>query len=540
MWNAEYRSRAWSELEQPWDILIIGGGITGAGLFRMAVNAGLRTALVEAQDFTFGTSSRSSKLVHGGFRYLRNRQFSVTRQAVREREWLLREAKHLVTPLSFFAPGYDDYAPLWQLHLGVIIYDLLAPKWDHHRCTKEDLLREYPFLRQTGLQGACQYWDAHVDDSRLVLRLLREGARRGGLALNYARVERLLRDSNRQVCGALVRDMAQPNGSALEVRARLVINASGPWSDALRSQLGALPRLRKLRGSHLVFPFEKFPIREAVTLFHPRDRRAMFVIPWESVTIVGTTDLDHPRELEEQQCEPCASPGEIDYLMEAVGTCFPGLGLSHNDVIATFAGLRPVIRSERATEPSKESRAHVVWLEDGLLTVTGGKLTTFRIMATEALQTVAGRLGLRPSAFAVQKFFDSLPELPSAVPLSQETLLYLLGRYGSETSSFLTSATPDELQPIPGTPNLWTEIRWAARQEGIQHLDDLLLRRVRIGLLLENGAEAHLERLRSIIQPELGWSDSRWAQEVAVYRQIWRNSYSPCPIGYTQYNVEEK
>lgn len=538
MWNTEYRSHAWNELQQPWDVLIIGGGITGAGLFRMAVNAGLRTALVEAQDFAFGTSSRSSKLVHGGFRYLRNRQFSVTRQAVREREWLLREAKCLVTPLSFFAPGYDKYAPLWQLHLGVIIYDLFAPKWDHHRYTKKALLQRYPFLRQSGLQGACQYWDAHVDDSRLVLRLLSEGTQRGGLAINYARVERLLRSSNRQVCGVLVRDTAQPNGDALEVKARMIINASGPWSDALRGQLGIPPRLRKLRGSHLVFPLEKFPIHEAVTLFHPRDHRAMFVIPWEGVTIVGTTDLDHPRELEERQCEPCASPAEIDYLMEAVHACFPGLGLTHDDVISTFAGLRPVIRSERATDPSKESRAHVVWLEDGLLTVTGGKLTTFRLMAAEAMQTVSAHLGVPARVSASQRLFDPLPE-PYPGSLPQETLLYLLGRYGNKTVELLESANPDELQPIPGTPNLWAEMRWAARQEGVQHLDDLLLRRVRIGLLLPNGAQEHLERLRTIVQSELGWSDARWRQEVAVYWQLWRNSYSPSPVGYTQCGSEE-
>lgn len=538
MWHNQSRASAWSELQQLWDVLIIGGGITGAGLFRMAVNMGLRTALVEAQDFTFGTSSRSSKLVHGGFRYLRNRQFDITRQAVREREWLLREAPHLVTPLSFFAPGYDDCAPLWQLHLGVIIYDLLAPKWEHRRCGKDKLLQLYPFLRESGLQGACQYWDAHVDDSRLVLRLLSEGTRRGGLALNYARVERLLRDSNRQVCGALVRDTAQPNGDALEVKARVVINASGPWSDALRSQLGAPPRLRKLRGSHLVFPFEKFPIHEAVTLFHPRDHRAMFVIPWESVTIVGTTDLDHPRELEEQQCEPCAAPAEIDYLMEAVRSCFPGLNLTHDDVIATFAGLRPIIRSEHTTDPSKESRAHVVWLEDGLLTVTGGKLTTFRLMATEALRAVSTRLGIHSYVRASQRLFNPLPEPPPA-PLPQETLLYLLGRYGNKTDELLESAKPDELQFIPGTPNLWAELRWAARQESVQHLDDLLLRRVRIGLLLPNGAQEYLERLRTILQSELGWSDTRWKQEVQIYDQVWRNSYSPFPVGYTQYCSEE-
>ncbi len=477
--------------------------------------------------------------MHGGFRYLRNRQFAVTRQAVREREWLLREAKHLVTPLSFFAPGYDDCAPLWQLHLGVIIYDLLAPKWNHRRYEKDALLQRYPFLRQNGLQGACQYWDAHVDDSRLVLRLLREGTHHGGLALSYARVERLLRDANRQVCGALVRDTSQPNGDALEVRARLVVNASGPWSDALRAQLGASPRLRKLRGSHLVFPFERFPIHEAVTLFHPRDHRAMFVIPWESVTIVGTTDLDHSQELEEQQCEPCASPAEIDYLMDAVRACFPGLELSQDDVIATFAGLRPVIRSGRIAEPSKESRAHVVWLEDGLLTVTGGKLTTFRVMAVEALQAVANQMGIQLHLIKSESLFDPLPEPLPTAPLPQETLLYLLGRYGNETADLLQAAKADELRPIPNTPNLWAEMRWATRQEGVQHLDDLLLRRVRIGLLLANGAQEHLERLKTIVQPELGWSDTRWAQEVAMYQQIWHNSYSPSPLGYTQNKMDK-
>ena len=527
MWQKGWREQIWSGIDQTWDLMIIGGGITGAGVLRQAVAAGLKTLLVEAKDFAFGTSSRSSKLIHGGFRYLRNRQINVTKESVREREWILREASNLVTPLSFLLPNFERYHfPNWKLGLGVILYDLLAPKWDHRKYNGLKLLEACPFLNREGLLGGFQYYDAVMDDARVLLRILRESVQAGGKALSYARAERLLQTSDGRVCGALLRDMASPDGKTAEVKARVVANASGAWSDEVRDQLGQPARLRRLRGSHLIFARAKLPFNQAVTLFHPRDGRAMFVIPWEGTTIVGTTDIDHDPALDKKHVEPFASGDEISYMMEAVSFLFPSLGLTEGDIISSFSGLRPVIHTG-ASSPSKESRAHALWEEDGLITITGGKYTTFRIMSRETIDRVLARLG-KPKAVEGKRIFNLLVDL-SSFSLDPLTLAYVTGRHGNETAEVLTTAKQGELQRIEQVPNLWAELRWAAREEGVVHLEDLLLRRIRLGLLLPQGGRDRLGRIRDIVQPELGWSDEHWQQEEAAYLKTWQSYYSPEP-----------
>jgi glycerol-3-phosphate dehydrogenase len=491
------------------------------------VAEGLKTLLVEANDFAFGTSSRSSKLIHGGFRYLRNKQVNVTKESVREREWMLREAQNLVTPLSFLLANFKRYHfPSWKLGLGVIIYDLLAPKWDHHNCSRLKLLEACPFLNAEGLIGGFQYYDAVMDDARVLLRILREAVQAGGAALNYARAERLLRTRDGQVCGALLRDRVSPGGNTVEVKAKVVVNASGAWSDEVRDQLGQPARLRRLRGSHLVFARARLPVNQALTLFHPRDGRAMFIIPWEGTTIIGTTDIDQDPGLDKKYLEPFASQEEINYMMEALSLMFPGLGLTEKDIVSSFSGLRPVIRTGAAT-PSKESRAHALWEENGLITITGGKYTTFRIMSRQTIDRVLVRLG-KPGTSTRERIFNPLPDL-SSFSLDPLTLAYLAGRHGYETVQFLAAAKQGELEPIEQLPNVWAELRWAAREEGVEHLDDLLLRRVRLGLLLPSGARDLLERIRNIVQLELGWSDERWQKEEAAYLQTWQSYYSPKP-----------
>jgi len=527
MWRKGWREHIWSGIDQSWDLMIIGGGITGAGVLRQAVAAGLKTLLVEANDFAFGTSSRSSKLIHGGFRYLRNKQINVTKESVREREWILREALNLVTPLSFLLPNFERYRfPSWKLSLGVIIYDLLAPKWDHHKYSRPKLLKAGSSLNTEGLIGGFQYYDAVMDDARVLLRILREAVQTGGVALNYTRVERLLRTADGQVCGALLRNMASPQGNTVEVKAKVVVNASGAWSDEVRSQLGQPARLRRLRGSHLIFARAKLPVNQALTLFHPRDGRAMFVIPWEGITIIGTTDIDHDPALDKKYLEPFASREEINYMMEALSFMFPSLGITEKDIGSSFSGLRPVIHSGAAT-PSKESRAHALWEENGLITITGGKYTTFRIMSRQTIDRVLARLG-KPEPTTRERIFNPLIDLSSS-SLDPLTLAYLTGRHGNETGELLSAAKRGELEPIEQLPNLWAELRWAAREEGVEHLDDLLLRRVRLGLLLPQGARDLLGDIRNIVQPELEWSDERWQQEETTYLQTWQSYYSPKP-----------
>lgn len=528
MWHRSWREEIWSNIRQDWDVIIVGGGITGAGVLRMAVNAGLKALLVEQHDFTFGTSSRSSKLVHGGLRYLREGQWGVTREMVREREWLLKVAPHLVTKLGFLIADYEKFnIPLATFGLGVIIYDLMAPKWDHKTLNQKDMVEYLPGLRSEGLMGGFRYDDAIMDDSRVVLRLLRESVRDGGTALSYARVNKLLRTADGKVCGVELQDRSTPQGETVEIEARVVINATGPWSDELRAQAGGSAHIRKLRGSHLIFSQERWPLPYASTLVHPRDNRALFVIPWEGTSMIGTTDLDHSADLERNYDEPFTSQQEIEYLLEALNFLFPEARVTQEDIVSSFSGVRPTIAHKESAKPSQVSRAHVIYRENGMITITGGKFTTFRIMARQTVDAALAQMGKKAAGFD-RPIFKPLAGI-AASPVDPATTLYLQGRYGSETDALLACAQPCELETIAPLDNVWAELRWAAREEGILHLDDLLLRRVRLGMLLPEGARGLLPRIRQIIQPELGWDDARWQAEENAYLETWKKYYSSTP-----------
>jgi len=527
MWHKGWREQIWREISQPWDAIVVGGGITGAGVLRQSVAAGLKTLLVEANDFSSGTSSKSSKLIHGGLRYILNKQFRVTQESVREREWMLRTAPHLVDKLGFIFPNLERYhAATRQIGIVLAIYDLLAPKWDHRRYGRQGLAKACPILKKDDLKGGYLYYDAVMDDCRVVLRVIREAVRAGGTALNYARVEKLLRMEDGNVCGVALKDVSGTDGKTAEIQAKVVINASGAWSDEIRGQLGQPGRLRRVRGSHLVFPRAKLPVSTGITLLHPGDNRAMFVIPWEGTTIMGTTEVDQAVELDRAYAEPFAGADEIAYIMEAAGFLFPDLKLSNDDITSTFAGLRPIVRGG-AGSASKESRAHALWLEDGMVTITGGKYTTFRIMSKQALELALTRIG-KPARLLQQRIFNPLPEMKYG-DIDPVTLHYLAGRYGDEAPQLMAAAGKDELEHIDLTPNVWAELRWAAQSEGVVHLDDLLMRRVRLGLLLPGGGKSFLKQIRGIVQTELGWNDDRWQQEESGYLQTWQRYYSPSP-----------
>ena len=527
MWDQGWRERVWSSIDQEWDLVIVGGGITGAGILREAARAGLRALLVEGHDFASGTSSRSSKLVHGGFRYLKNAQIRLTLQSVRERERLLKEGRGLVIPLGFLLASYrGDSPPSWVYGAGLILYDLLALKGGHRYYDALDIKELCPPLCESGLTGGYRFFDAQTDDARLTLRVIREGVRSGGVALNYAEGLRLLKMKSGQVCGIVVEDRA-PGGSGrtAEIQARMVINATGAWSDQLRSQVGGRVRLRKLRGSHLVLPAGRLPLTRAVSIAHPQDGRPVFAFPWEGVTLVGTTDVDHQGPL---QTDPSISPAEVEYLIKALERIFPDQEIGPQDIQATLAGVRPVVNTGKA-DPSRETREHVIWCENGLLTVTGGKLTTFRLMAHDALRAACQRLPGSPTFDPEWGVLDAPP--PEAVledkarDLKPSTRLRILGRYGEDAPALMNSAKPDELQTVETTPSLWAELRWTAREEGVIHLDDLLLRRVRLGLLLPHGGLPLMDRIRATVQAELGWDDPRWEQEVKDYTALWKRCY---------------
>ncbi len=525
MLQKQWRDHVWAHIQQKWDVLIIGGGITGAGILREATRLGLRALLVEQRDFAWGTSSRSSKLVHGGLRYLKEGKIRLTQESVHERQRLLAEGPGLIDPLGFLLVTYKGKSPgRWTYRAGLTIYDLLALQWSHRFYSAEDFAIMAPYIASKNLQGGFRYGDAQTDDARLVLRVIFEAVADGGTALNYARCEKLSKE-NGQVTGVYLHDIVGQRSA--EVRAQVVINATGAWADELRGQIGARPRLRPLRGSHLLFPSWRFPVTQAVSFLHPIDRRPVFIFPWQGITLVGTTDLDHDEPLSR---EPRISPAEVAYLLAAVETQFPALAIIPKDILATYAGVRPVVGSGKA-DPSKESRDYVIWDENGLLTVTGGKLTTFRLIAIDALKAVRHRLPKTPKPSRNMPVLNSVNiPLPGAESLDTTQCHRLLGRYGAAAPALVASARPGELTPIADTTTLWAELRWAALAEGVQHLDDLLLRRTRLGLLVPHGGVAILDRVRPICEETLGWHDKRWQKEVTDYNALWHCCYSLPPL----------
>lgn len=523
MWLKGYRDEIWSRLDQPWDLLVIGGGITGAGILGEAVRHGKRALLVEAQDFASGTSSRSTKLVHGGLRYLRQGQFLVTRKSVRERERLMEEGAGLVNPLGFSLAAFPgDQMPKWMYGVGLAMYDALAGKWAHESQSRKEIIARIPSLEGSKVEGGYRYFDAQTDDARLVIRVLREAVKQGATAINYVRADKLLRTADGKVAGAVLRDVAPGGTRTAEVKAKVVINATGAWADDLRCQIGGDKRLRRIRGSHLTFKHSRLPLPEAVSLLHPRDQRAVFAIPWEGVTILGTTDVDHGG-LDE---EPAISDDERDYLLEAVTKAFPSVEIGHEDIISTWSGVRPVIDTGKS-DPSKESREHAIWSENGLYTITGGKLTTFAVMARDALSAAEESFGpLSARTCVLEPYHHEGGEggIDWPASLTAEDKLRLLGRFGAEITDVI--ADRDECHRIDGSIALWSELRHAARAEGVVTLSDLLLRRVRLGLLLPNGGMDLSAKIRAVVQPELGWDDARWDAEVAAYQATWKKAYA--------------
>ncbi|MDO8651709.1 MAG: glycerol-3-phosphate dehydrogenase/oxidase [Undibacterium sp.] len=524
LWNKACRQQIPAQLAQEWDLVIVGGGITGAGILLEAARRGLKVLLVEQRDFAWGTSSRSSKLVHGGLRYLKEGKFQMTRDSVHERQNLMQEAAGLVDQQSFAFADYRGRKPgRWIFALGLAIYDLMAgQRGARHYYPADEFLQLAPHIGQDGLNGGMCYIDAKTDDARLVLRVLQEAQSVGGVALNYLAAKKLLR-ADGLASGVELLDAI--TGASHRVHAKVIISATGAWADGLRQQQGAPAKIRPLRGSHLVLPAWRLPVAQAISLMHPKDGRPVFAFPWEGVTLVGTTDVDHSADL---QIEAKITPDEVRYLMAALEFQFPQLHLTLDDIIATYAGVRPVIDTGKA-DPSKEGRDHAVWLEQGLLTVTGGKLTTFRLIALDALKHVAPLLPHWQADLSITPLFSPGQALPLDKRLGSQQSQRLQGHYGQHAVAVLAAAQEGELEPIAGSETMWVELRWAARHEAVLHLEDLLLRRTRLGLLLRGGGGEILPRIRAICQPELGWSDAQWETEQAAYLALWQSHYSLPP-----------
>lgn len=512
MWTEGWRERFHAACEQPFDLLIIGGGITGAGIALEAGRAGLRVALVEQNDFASGTSSASSKLVHGGLRYLATGDWRLTRESVREREALMRDLPGLVDPIDFMLPLYQNDKPgRWPMHAALAAYDVMARHRYSRYLKRSQLVGDLPYLRTQALKGGFVYRDAITDDVRLTLRVLGEAAAAGVQAANYVRADTLLRDGER-VNGARLHDAIRDE--YFDVQARCVVNATGPWSDQLRGQVSGRPQLRPLRGSHFVFPFHVLPVARAVTLFHPDDRRPLFALPWQGATLFGTTDLDHEGPLD----GPIRmSAAESHYLIEAARYYFPSLDLEAGRAVACFAGVRPVIAGNGGGSASDESRESAIDVEQGLVSVTGGKLTTFRVTAGEALEQIAGVLGSELSLPAQRPIQGTPPAIAAHAPARR--------RLGDACAHL--AALPDDDTALATTDYCLRELRLALTCEAVEHLDDLLLRRTRIGLLLVDGGAEIFDRVETLCRALLGWDDTRWRHELERYRAHWRALHAP-------------
>jgi len=530
---------------QRFDVLVIGGGVTGSGAALEAVTRGLSVALIEARDWAAGTSSRSSKLIHGGLRYLEQRDFALVHEALTERGLTLRTlAPHLVEPVPFVLPLTHR---VWQrayYGAGVALYDLLAgavagvagggragrglPR--HRHLTRRAALRAFPGLRGDRLVGAIQYWDAQVDDARHTLTVARTAARYGAALVSSARVVGLLRDGER-VLGARVRDLE--TGTETEVRARCVVAATGVWSDDVGRMLGARPdaegrgglRVRASKGVHLVVPAER--IEGSTGLVLRTETSVLFVIPWGRHWIVGTTDTDWTLD----RAHPAASSSDIAYILTQVNRVL-ARPLRTEDIVGVYAGLRPLLFGE-SDATSALSREHaVVRPAPGLVLIAGGKYTTYRVMAADVIDAAVADAGLGwapPSRTArlpllgargFAALWDRRDALARTHRLPVGQVERLLRRYGTLSTELLalTEARPSLREPLAGAPDYLTaEVYYAAAAEGALHLDDVLTRRTRISVQTAHRGVDSAEAVAALVAPVLGWDDQTIRREVTHY-----------------------
>ncbi|HLG93162.1 MAG TPA: glycerol-3-phosphate dehydrogenase/oxidase [Acidimicrobiales bacterium] len=511
------------------DVLVVGAGITGAGVALDAAARGLSVALVDQADFSSGTSSRSSKLVHGGLRYLQQREFRLVYENLAERHLLLGNASHLVHPLAFLVPVLARPGPaasgLARAYSSALwLYDLtggLRIGRRHRRLPPAEALAHLPTLRPELVSAAFVYWDAWSDDARLTLAVARTACLDfGAVAANYARVLALAKRAGR-VSGAVV---DAEGAGHIEVEAEVVVNATGVWVDELRQldQASAVPSVRPAKGIHLTLPRDRLPADMAAVLPVPGDRRSIFVIPWQDQVYVGTTDTDYDGPLDEPPCRA----EDVDYLLGAVNS-FVTQPVSAADVVAAWAGLRPLLARDRhgrspAARTADLSRRHQVSVApSGLVTVTGGKLTTYRRMAADTVDRVVallqrGRRTCPTRHLALRGRGGPDPAVP------EPPRAHLASRYGSEAAQVWALAQDragGDRPLVEGLPYLAAEAVWAARHEMALTLDDVLSRRTRALLQLREPTLAAAPRVAGLVGPELGWGPEEARRQLEALRR---------------------
>ncbi|MDH3485546.1 MAG: glycerol-3-phosphate dehydrogenase [Myxococcales bacterium] len=541
------REQMWDKIPEQVDIVVVGGGITGAGIVRDAARRGLSVALFDQNDIAFGTSSRSSKLIHGGLRYLESYEFSLVFESVSERRVVMELAPHLVNPRAFIFPVYQgSRRNLWMINAGMWLYDGLSlfrsPK-THRTLKPKEVADEEPMLKQEGLQGAPLYYDCSTDDSRLTLETVLDAAEQGAIVVNWARVDAFMKDDRGRVSGVVVKNCR--DGSLKEVAAHAVINATGPWTDEVLGMSG--PRtgkvLRPTKGTHIVVEIEKLPVKHAVVLFHPTDDRVLFALPWGERTYVGTTDTDYDGAPGEEH----ATLADVDYLIDAANHHFPGHQISRADVISTWAGIRPLIAPEPDAgemSESKVSREHQIFVgEDGLITIAGGKLTTYRKMAKETVDTAVQLLKLMdklpPDLRSGQTFKFPLPgavgwpadddhdkvaaEVSKAAEgtLSDNACRHLVDTYGMRAFEIAKRCVKDPSQREPiieGRREIMAQVDWGVEEELAASVADIMIRRTQIFYRDYDQGLGAIDKVATRMATLIGWSAEEKQRHIEHYR----------------------
>lgn len=519
---------------ESFDVLVVGAGITGAGVALDAASRGLRTALVERDDFASGTSSKSSKLVHGGLRYLQQGEVALVYQALRERQRLRRNAPHLVKVLPFLLPALTEDSVISRriaraLRPTMWMYDLTGG-WRigkfHKRLGKEASFAHLPTMPKNRLSFAFLYFDASVDDARLVLNVAQTAADRGAVVANGCSVVELVKGDNARVTGAVV----EADDRCFTVSAKVVVNAAGVWSDQVRAlDEGHDPAsIRPAKGVHLTLPWSKVRNDVAVIIPVPKDKRSLFLVPWGPKpdgtfehTYVGTTDTDYDGPLDDPQC----TKDDIDYVLRAVNASIT-TGITAADVTGAWAGLRPLVRapgSGAGSGPTADlSRRHTVnTAPSGVVTVTGGKLTTYRQMAQDTVDEVAKLLGRRTRCHTKRLQLIGAKGYRPATPGSPQA--HLAERFGSQAAQVqaLIDSNPSLAEPlVPGLPELRAEAVFAARHEMVRSLDDVLTRRTRLRLRDRQATLAAAPEIARLLATELGWDDAEIERQVAHFTAL--------------------
>jgi glycerol-3-phosphate dehydrogenase len=522
------REESWQRLEtETFDVVIVGGGVVGVGAALDAATRGLRVALVEARDLASGTSSRSSKLFHGGLRYLEQLEFGLVREALRERELMLnRIAPHLVKPVAFLYPLTHRVWERPYTAAGLFLYDSMGGRRSvpgQKHLTKAGALRMVPALKRDALIGGIRYFDAQADDARHTMMVGRTAAHYGAVVRTSTQVIEFLREADR-VSGVRVRDVE--DGRETDVRAHAVINATGVWTDELQRLAGSRGRfrVRASKGVHIVVPRDRIVSESGMIL--RTEKSVLFVIPWRNHWIIGTTDTDWNLDL----AHPAATRKDIDYLLEHVNSVL-ATPLTHDDIEGVYAGLRPLLAGE-SESTSKLSREHAVArVSPGLVAIAGGKYTTYRVMGADAIDAasvdVPGRI--QPSitdkvplvgADGYHALVNQADQLAARYGLHPYRVRHLLDRYGSLVHEVLGLARDNAelLKPVPAAPDyLQVEVLYAVSHEGALHLEDVLTRRTRISIEYPHRGVDCAEAVARLIAPVHGWDEDRIKREVEVY-----------------------